>query len=112
MNKKELAKFRRTLEEKRRDLAALLKKKEVDLSENEISEDDKVESSIEKNLIFSISSNEESIMEEIGHALKRIEKGSYGNCELCSKNVPEKRLRSLPWVRYCITCQKKAESKK
>ena len=112
MNKKELANYRRILDEKRKEIAALMKKKEVDLSENEISEDDKVESSIEKNLIFSITSNEEKILEEIDHALKRIEKGFYGHCELCDKKIADKRLRSLPWVRYCITCQKNSELKK
>jgi len=109
MNKKELARFRRILIEKKNQLLELIRKKDIDLTENEVSEDDKVESSIEKNIFFSVSSNEEQIIHEIDRALKRIDSGNYGNCELCSKKIADKRLRSMPWVRYCITCQKNSE---
>jgi len=47
---------------------------------------------------------------EIDHALKRIEKGTYGICAGCKKPIPIARLEVLPWTRFCVECQKKVES--
>lgn len=41
----------------------------------------------------------------IEQALKRIEKGSYGNCKRCNKVIPEKRLELLPETIYCVQCE-------
>ncbi len=111
LNKKTLANFRKILSEKRNALLKLIQReKDSDLPGAEISDDDRVESSIERDIYFNITSNEELILDEIDAALKRIEKGIYGKCDLCSKIIGEKRLSSMPWVRYCFTCQKGSES--
>jgi DnaK suppressor protein len=41
----------------------------------------------------------------IEEALDRLETGDYGICLACDEPIPEKRLRALPWARYCIPCQ-------
>ncbi len=110
MKKSELLKFQKSLKEKRkRILEFIMKKKSNDIIEAEISDDDRVESSIEKDLFFNISNNEELILDDIDHALKKIEKGGFGDCESCGNPVSQKRLKSIPWVRYCIACQRAAE---
>jgi DnaK suppressor protein len=35
--------------------------------------------------------------------------GSYGECELCGKEINERRLEAVPWARHCIACQEKLE---
>ena len=42
---------------------------------------------------------------EIDRALLRIEKGNYGICELCGKEIDEKRLDVLPQAGTCIECK-------
>jgi DnaK suppressor protein len=42
-------------------------------------------------------------------ALEKLDRGTYGKCEMCSKPIPEERLSALPMVRHCISCQKKME---
>jgi len=43
-------------------------------------------------------------------ALKRIELGMYGVCEICNDKIPVKRLEAFPAARLCIGC--KAEQEK
>ena len=45
---------------------------------------------------------------EIEAALKRIDDGTYGICEVCGKPIGEERLRAIPWTRYCIDDQRRA----
>ena len=45
---------------------------------------------------------------EIDAALKRIEDGTYGTCEVCGKPISAERLAAIPWVRLCIDDQRRA----
>jgi DnaK suppressor protein len=42
---------------------------------------------------------------EIEEALKRIEKGTYGICEMCDEPISEERLKIKPQAKYCIICR-------
>jgi len=44
-----------------------------------------------------------------GRALKKIEEGTYGICDVCGKKIDPKRLRVLPETPFCIECQTKKE---
>lgn len=44
-------------------------------------------------------------MKKIEAALKRIEKGNYGYCKRCNKEIPEKRLELVPETSYCVDCE-------
>ena len=46
----------------------------------------------------SILVNEQSLLTEVQAALKRIEDGTYGQCIVCGKPIPEKRLEAIPWA--------------
>jgi DnaK suppressor protein len=41
----------------------------------------------------------------VEQALDRLQTGDYGTCLACEEPIPVKRLRVLPWARYCIPCQ-------
>jgi RNA polymerase-binding protein DksA len=47
---------------------------------------------------------------EIDAALQRIEAGTYGICEGCGKPIGAERLSAIPWARYCIDDQRRANS--
>jgi DnaK suppressor protein len=38
-------------------------------------------------------------------ALARIDDGTYGTCQRCSREIPLARLEVVPHARYCVTCQ-------
>jgi RNA polymerase-binding protein DksA len=47
----------------------------------------------------------ETELEKIKLALKKIENGTYGNCEKCNKEIPKKRLEAYPAAQKCVDCQ-------
>jgi len=44
-------------------------------------------------------------LEEINEALKKIEEGTYGICEMCEEPIQEERLKIKPYAKYCIICR-------
>jgi RNA polymerase-binding transcription factor DksA len=48
--------------------------------------------------------NEQYIVREARAALKRIDDGTYGQCEACGKQVAKTRLEAIPFTRYCVDC--------
>ncbi len=42
-------------------------------------------------------------------AMGRMERGTYGTCEACGREIPEERLRVMPFARYCREDQEKQE---
>ena len=46
----------------------------------------------------------------IEDALRKIEDGSYGTCEVCGKPIGDGRLAAMPWARLCIDDQRKADA--
>lgn len=44
-------------------------------------------------------------LEEIESALKRIQKGTYGVCEMCDEAIALGRLRAKPFAKYCTPCR-------
>jgi RNA polymerase-binding transcription factor DksA len=47
-------------------------------------------------------------LDEVDAALRRIEDGTYGTCEICGGPIGSDRLRALPWARLCIDDQRRA----
>lgn len=44
---------------------------------------------------------------DIDDALRKIEEGSYGTCEVCGEPIGAERLSAIPWARLCIDDQRK-----
>ena len=51
-----------------------------------------------------IQMNAENIS-RITDALARLERGEYGRCAECDEDIPENRLRALPFATRCRSCQ-------
>jgi DnaK suppressor protein len=47
---------------------------------------------------------------EIEEAIRRIQDGSYGTCELTGKPIQAKRLNAIPWTRFSIEAERDLES--
>ena len=103
---------KRKLLEMREDLIRTVRTQQLEESAEQDTGDDadKASQSIEKELLFELSDNERTTLDHIEAALRKIDKGTYGTCESCRKPIPRPRLEALPFARYCIACQGKAES--
>ena len=63
----------------------------------------------EKDFALSLLSAEQDALYEIEEALKRIEVGSYGVCEMSNKLIPHARLEAIPFARFTVECQQQLE---
>jgi RNA polymerase-binding transcription factor DksA len=63
----------------------------------------------EKDFALSLLSQEQDALYEIEEALKRIELGSYGVCEMSNKVIPHARLEAIPFARFTVECQQQLE---
>jgi DnaK suppressor protein len=63
----------------------------------------------DRDFALSLLSSDQDAIYEIEEALKRIEKGSYGVCELTNKPIPRARLEAIPWTRFTVTAQAQLE---
>ena len=63
----------------------------------------------DRDFALSLLSSDQDAIYEIEEALKRIEKDTYGICELTSKPIPKARLEAIPWARFTVEAQAQLE---
>ncbi len=63
---------------------------------------DAASDSFDRDLVLRLASFEQEGLYEVDAALKRIEDGSYGFCELTGKPIPRARLEAIPWTRFSL----------
>lgn len=51
----------------------------------------------------------EAELNDVEHALQRLDEGTYGTCEACGGPIGEARLEALPAARLCLVHQATAE---
>ena len=107
----EIKEIKKHLEELKADAEKRLKdKKNTDMPENEVGDPiDVASQSLDKEILFELSGNSHDTIGQIEAALRKIEKGIYGRCELCRQPIPKKRIKALPFARYCVNCQHSSE---
>jgi DnaK suppressor protein len=42
---------------------------------------------------------------DVGYALEKLEKGTYGLCDSCGKPIPLARLEAIPQANFCLNCK-------
>lgn len=63
----------------------------------------------DRDFALSLLSSDQDAIYEIEEALKRIEKNTYGICELTGKPIPKARLEAIPWTRFTVQAQAQLE---
>jgi DnaK suppressor protein len=63
----------------------------------------------DRDFALSLLSQEQDALYEIDQALKRIELGTYGKCEMSGKAIPRARLEAIPFARFTVECQSQLE---
>jgi RNA polymerase-binding protein DksA len=51
---------------------------------------------------LSIEQNVRDLIAKIERALKRVDNGTFGVCEICGKQIEKARLKALPYADLCI----------
>jgi len=65
----------------------------------------------DRDFALSLLSMEQDSLYEINEAIKRIDAGAYGVCEISNKPIPHPRLEALPFTRYTVECQAELEKR-
>src|SRR4029453_4711498 len=63
----------------------------------------------DRDFAFGFLSQAQGALYEIDQALKRIELGTYGKCEMSGKPIPHARLEAIPFARFTVECQSQLE---
>ncbi len=113
LTKKEIADLRVRLEEERVQLDGQLTTIEEDSfassqsdSSGDVGLDDEPAdagtATFEREKDLSIENNVRDLLHKIDRALKRIDDGTYGICDICGKPIEKARVKALPYVDLCI----------
>ena len=104
--------FRKLLEDERARLTHASGRLEADASEGRDDElagggvdnhlGDMASETYDRELEEGLDEGVRETLRQIDDALKRIDEGTYGLCEIDDKPIPEDRLRALPWATRCI----------
>ena len=124
IKKQDAERFRKLLQEFRKKTAGSLghlEKDSLNLSQRDASGDlsgysfhmaDMATDNFDREFNLDLASSEQQILNLIDDALRKIDEGTYGICETCSKPISQKRLLAVPYTPLCIKCQEEEEKKK
>jgi len=59
----------------------------------------------DRDFALSVLAKEQDALYEIEQALRRIQKGTYGSCEISGRKIPQPRLEAIPFARLTVECQ-------
>lgn len=60
---------------------------------------------------FALRENASLLINAIDDALNKMEKGTYGQCDVCGSEISRERLQAVPYTTLCVRCKKKDERK-
>src|SRR4051794_34432026 len=116
MNAERLKHFRSLLETQLRQHDGQVRDKQREAQE--LNADDGVKDSLDmslqdanQELALRLGERESEMVAEIDEALRRIDDGSYGDCQRCGKPIDERRLEAVPTARFDADCQSRIESR-
>ena len=111
--KAEWAKFQKHLLELRdrllNQMNGLAKESAEELAGYSLHMADSGTDNFDRDFALSLLSSDQDAIYEIEEALKRIEKNTYGICELTGKPIPKARLEAIPWTRFTVEAQAQLE---
>ena len=73
-----------------------------------VAEDDQAQISHDEFVSLRMNGLDYRQLRLVEEALDRLDAGDYGICLACDEPIAAKRLRALPWARYCVTCEDNA----
>jgi DnaK suppressor protein len=115
MNKKELEKFKKLLDEEKAKimthLEELSESAETELTPSAAGDPVDIASlEINQTNLSKIGKRETYLLKKIDLALGKIAEGTYGECEMCGEEINKARLMARPVAQLCIDCKTEQES--
>ena len=115
MKKKDTEKFKKILEDEKKKILRHLENlsetadtEEIKYGSGDLADIASVE--IDQANLEKIGKREAHLLKKIEYALKKIEDGTYGECESCGEAIGAARLMARPVAQLCIDCKTEQES--
>lgn len=113
MNDKDYQELKGRLQEKRDTIHRRIRKIHADVQQEDgpldrDPEDQAIELENEE-VLDRLEPQSRKELADVLAALERMEEGEYGQCLDCDGEIGVKRLKALPWARYCIDCAEARE---
>ncbi len=110
LNAKELERFKKLL----LDLRARLTGQITSLASESLTVADETPSEdrtddFDREFALNVAGSVQDALFEIDEALRRIDEGRYGLCEISGKPIERERLKALPYARFCVAIQQEME---
>jgi DnaK suppressor protein len=105
MQKEDLKDYKKLLEVKRNELIRGIGDHGEIYIEKAADEVDGIQLAMNRELAIRNLDRETALLRHVAAALVRIEEGDFGNCLLCEEEIPDKRLKAVPWAAHCVSCQ-------
>jgi DnaK suppressor protein len=112
MKPEKLEFFRHMLMQKINELLSDAEKTVSDMTdgkENFPDPNDRASLESDRNFELRIRDRERKLLLKLQEAIKRIDDGIFGICEVCGGTISEKRLAARPVTTLCIDCKTKQE---
>lgn len=90
-------------------MSGLAKESQAEMENYSLHMGDSGTDNFDRDFALSLLSSDQDALYEIDEAIKRIEKGTYGVCELTGKPIPKARLDAIPWARFTVEAQAQLE---
>ncbi|NDD92556.1 conjugal transfer protein TraR [bacterium] len=114
MRKDALKKFKRLFEEQRNSLLFSDRVVREDFSVNSddrFDELDQATSDIEQSMRMRLRNREALYLKKLDEALRRIDEGTFGDCDECGEEIGHNRLLARPTATLCVHCKEEQERK-
>jgi DnaK suppressor protein len=113
VNQKELKRFRKILEDSRKELLSSARKtltEEATFDTDDLPDEiDLASSEYTQSMLFRLRDREKYLLGKIEKAIDRITDGTFGVCENCEEEISVKRLEARPVTTLCIRCKEEEE---
>jgi DnaK suppressor protein len=111
MNARDVRFFRRLLTQRMDDLRAGVSKTVEGMDDDGHFPDptDRAALETDRNFTLRIRDRERKLIGKIEEALRRLDEGVYGVCEVCGGKISKERLKARPVTTLCIDCKSDQE---
>jgi DnaK suppressor protein len=75
-------------------------------------ETEHIATGIDRSVRAALDAHAEARLIEVDAALRRLDAGTYGQCERCESEISRARLDAIPEVRLCLPCQKREDAER
>lgn len=105
----EMTPYERILRAKQAEIESQLRSVEQIAIESAPDELDNVQMAGDREMAITNLDRNTLLLADIRRALGRLENGTYGVCQNCDEDINPKRLKAVPWTRFCLHCQEAAD---